>query len=78
MESTIKVLESKKLVSKYGKTSEEGKIMKNLFPEQVYLYAQLLEIDLLPLKTSSVEFELNSDGTTKKTEEQINLNFIIL
>ncbi len=37
--------ESKKLVRKYGKNSDEGKIMKNLFPEQVFLYDKLIEID---------------------------------
>ena len=32
-----------KLVAKYGKTSTHGKIMKDLFPEQAYLYDQLIE-----------------------------------
>ena len=39
-----KGLESKKIIAKYGKASEKGEIMKDLFPEQVYLYDQLIEI----------------------------------
>lgn len=42
-----KVTEAKKLVAKYGKKSEVGNIMKDLFPEQVFLYDQLLEIEKL-------------------------------
>jgi len=45
LERGDKVIESKKLVAKYGKKSEKGKIMKNLFPEQVFLYDQLIEIE---------------------------------
>ena len=44
LENKDKIIEHKKLVAKYGKTSDEGKIMKNLFPEQTYLYDQLIEI----------------------------------
>ncbi|MCY4491478.1 MAG: nucleotidyl transferase AbiEii/AbiGii toxin family protein [Thaumarchaeota archaeon] len=39
-----KISKSKKIVSKYGKKTEEGEIMKNLFPEQTYLYDKLFEI----------------------------------
>lgn len=45
MKPRDKVLESKKLVGKHGRTSDVGKIMKNLFLEQVYLYDQLIEIE---------------------------------
>jgi len=45
MEPRDKVTEFKKLVRKHGKTSDVGKIMKDLFPEQVYLYDQLIEIE---------------------------------
>ena len=45
LESRDKVIKSKRLVAKYGKTSDKGKIMKNLFPEQVFLYNQLIEIE---------------------------------
>jgi len=45
MKPQDKLTEFKKLVGKHGKTSDVGKIMKDLFPEQVYLYDQLIEIE---------------------------------
>ena len=48
MNTNDKNTESKKIRAKYGKSSNVGKIMRDLFPEQVYLYDQLIEIDLIP------------------------------
>lgn len=45
LEDIEKRNECKKLVSKYGKNSDEGKQMKNLLAEQAYLYDQLIQID---------------------------------
>lgn len=45
LDNKNKIVTHKKLVAKYGKNSDEGKIMKNLFPEQTYLYDQLIEIE---------------------------------
>lgn len=45
MESEEKILACKKLVQKYGKKSNTGKVMKNLQLDQAYLYDQLIEIE---------------------------------
>ncbi len=45
LENKDKISEKKKMVAKYGKTSDKGKIMKNMFPEQAYLYDQLIGIE---------------------------------
>ena len=45
MNTNDKNTESKKIRAKYGKSSNVGKILRDLFPEQVYLYDQLIEID---------------------------------
>ena len=37
--------ELRKIVGKYGKKSEQGKIIKNMFPVQAYLYDQILELE---------------------------------
>ena len=39
-----KGLETKKIIAKYGKASDKGKSMKDLLPEHIYLYDQLIEI----------------------------------
>ncbi len=45
LEDKVKNIARVKLVAKYGKTSIPGKIMKNLFPEQAYLYDQLIKAE---------------------------------
>ena len=48
MDPSNKNIESRKIRAKYRKSSNVGKVIKDLFPEQVYLYDQLIEIDLIP------------------------------
>ena len=45
LEKKDKIDKFKEIVAKHGKKSDAGKIMKNLSPEQAFLYDKQLEID---------------------------------
>ncbi len=44
LEGSEETRELHKIVGKYGKKSEQGKIIKNMLPVQAYLYDQILEL----------------------------------